>query len=248
VKVQVASATPLIASVLWVAALLAEPGALAAGSVLLIGVTLLALSSVAVVGMVLSGGRWARLTAFEVVACCATVAVIRPIDLMWVVALAATAVALAALFSGSVVSSIRRLPAAAGPPERAVVVPLALLSFPFVVGLAAWEDPTPATLVVGLTAPVAALWFARVLPGGLLGVRAVWPTMAVGLALIQDPAPAVASALTGALIAALAWGRSVKVAFHPPRETGTSFPIPPELAPREVLDAARLDEKGRPRR
>jgi hypothetical protein len=36
------------------------------------------------------------------------------------------------------------------------------------------------------------------------------------------------------------------VAFYPPRETGKAYPIPPELAPKEVLDAAEIDERGRP--
>jgi hypothetical protein len=56
----------------------------------------------------------------------------------------------------------------------------------------------------------------------------------------------VASALAVA-VAALTWHPSVKASYHPPREVGTTFPIPPELAPREVLDAAEVDDSGRPR-
>jgi hypothetical protein len=53
--------------------------------------------------------------------------------------------------------------------------------------------------------------------------------------------------LTALVVLAMAWHPEVKVAFHPPRETGRVFPIPPELAPKEILDAADLDERGRPR-
>jgi hypothetical protein len=45
----------------------------------------------------------------------------------------------------------------------------------------------------------------------------------------------------------LAWHPSVKVSFHPPREVGSVFPIPPELAPSEIREAAHLDERGRAR-
>jgi hypothetical protein len=44
-----------------------------------------------------------------------------------------------------------------------------------------------------------------------------------------------------------AWGSSVKASYHPPREVGTTFPVPPELAPAEVLDAAEIDDTGKPR-
>jgi hypothetical protein len=55
------------------------------------------------------------------------------------------------------------------------------------------------------------------------------------------------SAALGLIVGILAWDRSVKTSYHPPREVGTTFPIPPELAPEEVLDAAEIDDKGRRR-
>lgn len=246
-KVQLSYATPLIAALLWVAALLFEPGPFAPGSILMIGVGLLATSSVAVVGMVLTGGRWARRAALVVVGLTALVAAARPIDPIWVVATAGTAVAAASLFSGAVTSGIRKLPAAAGPPERAVLVPVILLLVPFLLGLVSWDEAPVPTLIVALTAPVAALWYTRVLPGGLFSVRALWPGLAIGLAVTQTVAPGAVSLLSGVTVALMSWHPSVKVAFHPPREKGTAVAIPPELAPREILDAADLDEKGRPR-
>jgi hypothetical protein len=103
-------------------------------------------------------------------------------------------------------------------------------------------------MMIGLTAPLAALWFARVFPGGLLAIRVLWPILSIGLAFTQWLAPAIVSLFGGISIAILAWHPSVAVAFHPPRERGTVYPIPPELAPRDVLDSANLDEQGRPRR
>ena len=246
-KAQFSYATPLMAALLWVAALLVEPGPFVAGSILMIGVGLLATSSVAVVGMVLTGGRWARRAALTVVGLTGGVAVARPLDPVWVVATGGTAVAAASMFSGAVTRGIRQLPAAAGPPERAVLVPMALLVVPFLLGLASWDVASAPTLIVALTAPFAALWYTRVLPGGLLAVRALWPLLAIGLAVTQTAVPGAVSLLSGVTVALMSWHPSVKVAFHPPRERGTAYAIPPELAPREILDAANLDERGRPR-
>jgi hypothetical protein len=177
-----------------------------------------------------------------------SIAVARPVDVMWVIALSATTVAAIAQLTPPLRGAVRRLPAASGVPARAVLVPLLLIGFPFPLGLAAWDSPSPATMVVGLSAPVAALWFARVFPGGLFAVRIVWPVLAVGLAFAQWLSPAIVSFCGGAAVVALAWHPSVSIAFHPPRERGTVYPIPPELAPREVLDSADLDERGRPSR
>jgi hypothetical protein len=212
------------------------------------GLGLLGTSSVAVVGMILTGGRWARRTAIGAVAANAFVAVARPIDPLWVVAISATAIAGAALFSRSVTGAIRKLPAAAGPPERAVLVPVILLGIPILLGFAAWDEPSTSTTIVALSALLVALWYSRVLPGGLIAVRILWPAMAIVLAIFQPMAPGAASFIAGSLIAFLAWHPSVKVAFHPLTEKGTAYPIPPELAPKEILDAAGLDEKGRPLR
>ncbi|MEX2652511.1 MAG: hypothetical protein WD473_08735, partial [Acidimicrobiia bacterium] len=101
--------------------------------------------------------------------------------------------------------------------------------------------------IVGLTAPLAALWYSRVLPGGLYAVRIIWPLITIGLALLQPAPVAIVSVVTAIVVLAMAWRPEVEVAFHPPRETGRGYPIPPELVPKEILDAAELDEKGRRR-
>lgn len=242
------ASTPLLAALVWVAALVVEPGPLAPMSLLLVAIGLLATATVGMVGITLIGARWAHRLSVAAVAATFHLAVLRPIDAFWWAGLAMGLIAAVSLFSPTLIAGIRRLPAAAGPPWRAVLIPLLLIGFPFVIGVAAGDSPTVATAIVGLTAPVAALWFSRVLPGGLVAVRALWPALAALLAIFQPLLPAAAGILGAAVIASLAWHSSVKVAFHPPRERGTVVPIPPELAPGEVLDAARLDDQGRPLR
>jgi hypothetical protein len=212
----------------------------------MVGFGLLTMATIAVVGMLVAGGRWALRTGLATVGAGLVIAVIRPIDPIWFVALAGSIIAGVLMFHPSVTTRIRKLPSATGPPARAVLVTLMLAAAPFAIGLAAWDQEEIATVVVGLSAPVAALWYSRVLPGGLFAVRLAWPALALGLAVFQPPAVALVSLVIAVTVLVLAWHREVKVAFYPPRETGKAYPIPPELAPKEVLDAAEIDERGRP--
>lgn len=248
VKVPLLSSVPLVAALIWAGAFVVDPGPLAPGSVLLIAVGLLGMTTVGLVGMTVTGGRWAHRLCLGSVGAMAVLAVVRPIDTIWVTALVVTALAGVALLSPALMGALRRLPPATSPPLRAIMIPLLLIGIPYLLGLAAWDEPSAGTLVVGFGAPTAALWYARVLPGGLYVVRVVWPALAIGLAFTQWLAPALVSGLGGVVTALLAWHPTVKVAFHPPREVGSVYPIPPELAPGEVLDSANLDERGRPRR
>jgi hypothetical protein len=246
VTVPLLACTPLVAALLWALALGVDRGPLAPGSVVLVVTGLLGLATVGMVGVTVTGGRWARRTLLVTVAAMFLLAVVRPIDLLWALALALTLMAALAVLSPALIAGVRKLPAATGPPARAVLLPLLLIGLPFPLGISAWDETSPATLIVGLSAPLAALWFARVFPGGLYVVRIMWPALAIGLSFTQWWAPAIVSGIAGVVVAVLAWHPSVGVAFHPPREVGTVYPIPPELAPREVLDSAELDEHGRP--
>jgi hypothetical protein len=248
VKIPLLACTPLAAALLWAAALGIDSGPFSPGSALLVVTGLLALATVGMVGVTVTGGRWAHRTLVVAVTEMLFLAVVRPIDALWIVALIGTVLSGVALFSPALIVGLRKLPAASGPPIRAVVLPLLLIGLPFPLGIAAWDEASAGTVVVGLSAPLAALWFARVFPGGLLVVRVIWPALAIGLAFTQWLAPAIVSASSGIAVAVLAWHPSVGVAFHPPREMGTVHPIPPELAPREVLDSADIDEHGRPAR
>lgn len=247
-KVPILSAIPLLAALVWAGALAADAGPLAPVSLLLIAVGLMATATVAMVGITVTGGRWAHRASLASLAAMLVLAVVRPIDGWWVVALISTLLAGVAVFSPALTKGIRRLPAVSGPPVRAVLIPLLLIGLPFVLGLAAWSRASMGTAVIGIGAPLAALWYARVFPGGLLAVRILWPGLAVGLSFTQWIVPAIVTLGAGGAIAVLAWHPSVEIAFHPPREIGTAHPIPPELAPSQVLDAADLDQRGRPRR
>lgn len=238
---------PLVAAIAWTVALIANGDPLGPAGSLLAGIGLLALATVSAVGMTLTGGRWAHRLGMLSIATGLVIAAMRPLDGFWILALAASTVAGASLFMPQVTGRIRRLPAATGPPQTAVVVTLVLLSVPFLLGVLAGSSESWALLTVGLSAPVFAFGFARVIPGGLIGIRVIWPVLSLGLVPFLDLPTAVAAGAAAVVVAATAWRPEVKAAFHPPRESGSTYPIPPELVPGDVLEAADIDERGRRR-
>jgi hypothetical protein len=238
-------ATPLAAALLWVAALAVDPGPYGTAALLLIGIGVLVMAAVSVIGLVLVGGRWARRLALATQAAMLVIAAVRPIDAWWVVALATTAVSTVVLLVGAPSQGVRKLQAASGPPERSVLVILTLLSAPTTFGLASFDPPTATTMVLALSAPLVGFWYSRLLPGGFYLIRYGWPGAALVLALSLRPAAAVVSVIWGLAVAVMAWHPSVRVAFYPPRQRGTAYPIPPELAPQEIRKAIQPDRRGR---
>lgn len=214
-------------------------------SVILIGTSLWAGTATAVVGLLISRGRWARRLGAAVVLSHALLALIAEVDGWWAAAAilsAGTAVAVGGPWLNGL---IRQRPSASGPPPRAVLVPLVLMGAPFALGVTAGEGP--AVLAVGSTALVSTFWFSRALPGALLVVRVVWPLLALGLAWPLGMPAGVVAAVLATVVLFLAWDSSVTTAVHPLVERGSVVRIPPELAPKEILDAADLDDRGRPR-
>lgn len=248
VKAPALAATPLLAAVVWILALIADPGPFQPPQFAAIGVGLLTCSVVAMVGMVVPGGRWARRLAMASVAGTVPLALVRPIDVLWVVGLILSTAAASALFHPALTAGIRGLPAASGPPTRAVVLPLLLIAVPYLLGLAASEAEGWLVVLVASTAPLAAFAYSRVIPGGLWAVRIVWPVLALGTAPLLGWVTGTVSVSLATATVLLAWHPSVKTSYHPPREVGIAYPIPPELAPKEILDAAHIDERGKPRR
>lgn len=246
-KAPLLAGTTLLSALVWGIALLVDPGPWRPAPVFLLVAGLLMMATVATVGMVVVGGRWAHRLGLAALGLSLMPAVLRPLDPIWALAVLTTAVALVALLSPTVTRAIRKLPSASGPPPRAITPALLLLATPALLALVGNDAAPWALLVVGLAAPNAALLYSRVIPGGLLAVRLVWPVLALALSPLLGVPAGILSALLGLSVGILAWDQSVKASYHPPREVGTTFPIPPELAPKEVLDAAEIDERGRRR-
>lgn len=246
-KTPLLAVTTLLAALAWTVALIVSSEPFESAPSLLIGVGLVVMATVATVGMIVVSGRWARRIGLITLGFTVILAMVRPVDFIWVMATITTGAAFVALLSPALTASIRRLPAAAGPPPRAVTAPLLLLAAPCALGMVGNDATVWALVVVGLSAPNVALLYSRVLPGGLAAIRLIWPITAIALSPLLGVWAGTTAVLIAVGVAAISWDRSVKASYHPPREVGTTFPIPPELAPTEVLDAAEIDDQGRPR-
>lgn len=212
-------------------------------AVVLMAASLWVVTVASVAGMLISRSHWARRLGWALTLGHAAIALIAPVDPWWWLAGALSMAAAVSVAGPWLNGYVRSLPAAAGPPARAVVVPILLVGTPFLVGLAGGDGIAAA--LVGGVALGSAFWFVRTLPAALMVVRVVWPLVGlVGGWFMGWPAGTVAAAM-GLAVAIIAWDSSVTRAVVPLVERGSVVPIPPELTPREILDAAKLDDKGR---
>lgn len=238
------SALPLTAILTWLASLMVDPGSYKPSSVLILGIGWLIVGTVATVGMVLAGGRWTQRALVALMGTTLLVGLARPVDAWSIVGFALSAAGLAALFSPQLERGMRKLVSADGPPTKAVILVLLTLSYPLALGLI----PVPTNgwvTIVALLGPAIAYAYSRVIRGGLASIRFVLPTVGLALAYPMGLPHGAAVVALSVAVATLAWSKEVALAFRPPVEKGTSYPIPPELAPTEILDGARIDESGR---
>lgn len=234
-------------SALWAVRLVTGPGPWTADAAALLAVDLLVLTAVALAGMLVAGGRWARRLALAVVGAGAAVAVALPADGLWTVALAFSAGAVVGLAGRGMKGVVRERPAAAGPPTAAVVLPLLLLTVPGLVGASRPDGLGPADWTAAAVAAVTAGVYAKAAPGALLLPRVVAPAALVVAGILGGLPGGAVVAVAGAAVAAVAWTPAARVAVRPLVEAGSRVPVPAELTPSEILDAAGLDERGRPR-
>ena len=236
----------MLAILIWLAAIMLDPGPYHPNSVLLTGLGWLLLSTVATVGLVLVGGRWALRTLIVVLGTTLWVGSVIPLSPWSIAGLGATALGLILLLSPRQHRLVRKLPSAGGPPARSVVVTLAALGLPLVLGLIP-ANANSWVLVMAACGPLAAILYSRTIPGGLPAMRFGLIAAALALAAFMPLPHAIVAVLVSAAITATAWSSDVAVAFRPLIEKGTSYAIPPELAPKEILDRAGIDERGQAR-
>jgi len=234
----------IVSTAAWTIQLAVGAEGYSGASVVLMALSMWVSTVVSLTGMLVARARWARRLGVAVTAAHGALAVVTSPGIVWGVALAASAVTAVSVAGPWLDGIVRGRPSASGPPERVVLIALLLLATPFGLGVIGAAD-TPA-LVVGLAALVAAFWFVRTMPAALLVVRVVWPLLAVGLSYPMGWPGTTVSLFAGIAVGALAWHPSVRNSVHPLVEPGSRVPIPPELTPREVLDAAEIDDRGRP--
>ena len=208
---------------------------------------LLLITAVSTVGMVAGAARWALRLALTSAGTMVTLGLVFPLTPWTVAAMALGGAAAAGLAGTSFDGLIRKRPPADGPPARAVLLSLLLLAAPPAWALVARDGLGTSALIAVAVAWLTMAWYAKAAPGALLVVRVVSP-LALLMAAVMEGLPVGAIvASTAAGLSALAWTVEARIAVNPLAEPGTTVPIPPELAPRDVLDAAGIDDRGRRR-
>ena len=209
-------------------------------------VDLLVVVLVAIVGLVVARAQWARRFSLVVIGLMAAMALTMPVSNYWVIGLLLSGLAVAAV-TGPSLDEYLHPPIPNGPPAKAVALLLLLLVLPGVTAFLTGSPLSPASWIVIVIAPLVAwtygqatlagLWAARVaIPGaGLLAMWSLewWAILLFGVAI--------------AIEAWLAWSSQIHGAItsRDPVTRVRSVPIPPELAPPEILAAAGLDDRGR---
>ncbi|MDR9452130.1 MAG: hypothetical protein RI637_13050 [Acidimicrobiia bacterium] len=245
----VIAATVVLASLAWALVLAFGSGPFTGSSAALLAGDLLVVGTVIAVGIVLSRGRWTRRAALVSLGGQAAIGVVFEVDGWWIAAVMLNALAIGSVSGPWLAGWLRRLPRADGPPPRAVILSLGLIALPALVAVTAPEGVPAGGWVLSAFSLIAAwtysqawlpaLWAARVgLPVfGIVAVAGLPSTgiLALGLAVVT--------------LTALAWSPEVLRATMTPAPAPIDLiPIPPELTPPEILEAAGLDDRGRPRR
>lgn len=221
-------------------------GPLESGAGPMVGIGHLLLTAVTIVGALVGAARWSLGLGLGLTVVSAALAIAHPVGPAWVVLVGLTALAAGGLIATGLRGTIRLRPRADGPPARATALPLALLGVPLVVGVVQPGGVDAVDwLVVALSAAIA-VWYSQALPGSLWVARFGSPAL-VGVSAVAVDVPAALPVMAVFIgISALAWTTDARIAVQPLAEPGKAISIPAELAPRDVLDAAGLDDRGRP--
>lgn len=243
----VAGLATLVCGATWAMAFLLE-GSVPAGSRWLLGVGAWLVTLVALAGLLLARSRWSTRLAMGVAALAVPGVVVvdrSPVVLVvGAVAAVATVVAAVRALDGGAVRPFR---AADAPPDDAVVLMLLGVVGPVVLGLGSLPDgPTVATAAAAVVLPVAAWWFGRVSVPALWAERVLVPLLAAAAGVTQGLPGGVVGITLAAAVGWYAWRPQVRLAADPLAPTKVDAkPVFAEFAPREVREAAGVDERGR---
>jgi len=245
-RVSLAAAFILLSALLWAAQVLFGTSPWEAGAASLVTMGFVIEAAVLVVAMLLSPGRWVRITLAVIGGGWALTALLTPFSVLWVLALSTGA-------AGTGLAWTRSLDEWFHPvkPDRvptvATVLALGLVWLPGVTGRLGVPEVTVGGWILVGFGLVAGWAYARAVKGSLwvvrLGVLPLGVLASLGLA-----AWAAASlvAVTAALTY-LAWTPDARMATEAPQpRRGKPVSILPEVTPPGLMEAAGYSRSGRP--
>ena len=239
-----AAALTMVTSMTWAGGLTISPQPWEPVSAAVVAAGLLVTASVVVALVVVQASPFGYWLAWGLLAFEGLLASLRPITGFWwasVVLLAATGALLAESTLGG---WIRQQPPPTPVPASSLALCLTMLACGPVTALAASSAASNWLPLLTVGAWLVLLWYVRRWPGRELAPRLANPVLAVSGVLLPAPASWVWIVIM-VLAAALAWTSGSRLAVRPLIERGHPVPIPPELAPADVLYTAGIDEKGR---
>lgn len=207
----------------------------------------LILTAVTIVGALVGAARWSVGVGAGLASILFPIAVLHPVGIAWGIMLTAAAGAVAGTLGTRLRATVRQRPAADAPPRKAVALALGLLAAPLLIAAPQPDGVDIADWLLAGGALTLALWYTRGRPDGLWAVRSLLPvsTFASVFSVPLPWSPVVAAGFAAATW--LAWSSDARVAVIPLATPGRRVPIPAELAPGEILDAAGVDDRGRKR-
>ena len=208
-------------------------------------VSLWTLTLIAAAGILLARGRWSRWASIAV-------------PLLWIAVAVAADAGTAAVLGGVGVTAItgfgvgplavgwiRQRPTAGGPPPIAVALLLSLVTYPAFVALVDAHNLGALALVAAICSLAAAGAYSRGGAIGILSLRVLTPAAVFFAGVAVGWPRLTVVVIVGVVLIVLSWARPIRDAAAPVVPTSAAgYRVPPELAPREVLDAAGLDEHG----
>ena len=243
--VSVSASLILLGALLWAVRLLFGPAPWEPQAAFLLAAALVVSNAVNLVAMLLSPGKWVRNSIASLAGAWAVAALALEVDPIWIGAFVAYASGVGIAWSRSLDEWFHQ----AKPdrvPARATILALGLLWLPGFVGALGIPAVTAAGWTVAGFGVVAGWAYARALPGVLWTIRLVLPILG-SLSAVGLPLPAAAGML--AVISALtllAWTVDARLAAsRPAPRRVASVPVPPELTPPGIMEAAGYDRRGR---
>jgi hypothetical protein len=243
----VITASVVLASLAWALNLVFGSGPLDNSAAALLAADQLVVGTVIGVGIALARGRWTRRAALLLLGGQALLGIALDANGWWIAAVLATAIGIAAVAGPWLGGWLRKLPRADGPPPRAVIMNLGLIALPSLVAVTGFDGvPLAGWLLSGLA--LAAAWaYSQAWLPALWAVRVALPVLGVAAAAALPWWGALVLGLAVTALTALAWSPEVRQATLSPAAVPVDLiPIPPELTPPEVLEAAGFDTRGRP--
>ncbi|MDE0232753.1 MAG: hypothetical protein OXI56_06590 [bacterium] len=238
----------LLAALAWAGAISVGGGPWAPAQSAVLAGGLVALSTAALVGVVMKNSRWGRRMAGWLAAGELGLAMAIPLSGWWWAGVGAAATALTLVAGPWLSESGRRRAPTLGPPARAVLLLCVLAGLPVAIAAVSVNGLGGGWALAALSAAAAGL-YAKAVAGSLLVTRFVVPAVAVPAA-FTTPWPGWTVVVAGAGVAAwAAWSEDARLAVRPLVDTRPDpVPGPTPLRIRSARETARPRPAATPNR